>query len=76
MCGNATAQLEKPALSLVLSIVSFEWRGVGEDYGRGQYMMTATPIKQSAAPVKSAPSGGVPSICQPHRRDKTTKIPP
>ena len=44
--------------------------------GLGQYIITQTPARATAAPITSAASGRLPSKYQPHNKDNTMKKPP
>jgi hypothetical protein len=50
--------------------------GTSAAHQRGQYMMTATPARQSAPPRRSKRSGAIRSIAHPQKTDKTTNTPP
>lgn len=43
---------------------------------RGAYMITATPTRQTVAPMRSKRSGRNPSTAIPHASDPATKMPP
>src|ERR1035437_4650522 len=46
------------------------------NYGRGQYMITPTPIKQMTAPMASGMSGRFPSADHPQSNEPATNTPP
>ncbi len=65
--------------SLIFEHVSHRLRGInpGLPHGvRGQYMMTATPIRAMRPPITSAWSGLMPSTHQPHKSERAMKTPP
>lgn len=63
-------------LSWILDTTLPQARTHGAAEARGQYMITTTPTRHSAAPTMSARSGARPSIHHPHRIERTTNTPP